>query len=352
MIKILITGGAGFIGSAFVRKAVKRKKFKILILDKLSYSSDLRNIKSALKNKNCILKKIDICNFKSLKSSLFKFSPDIVLNFAAESHVDRSIDDNKPFIETNIIGTYNLLESFRLYLKKIDKKKIKYKKFVQVSTDEVYGDLKKGNFFTEKTKYDPSSPYSSSKASSDLLVNAWSKTYNLPTVITNCTNNYGPYQHPEKLIPHMIISALRGQKLPIYGNGLQVRDWIHVDDHVSALFKIIFNKKISIQYNIGANNPLKNITIVKKICKILDIYFKRNLNNSFALQINYVEDRPAHDTKYLVSARKIMRELNWKPKKSFNKHIEETIKWYLENKIWWNSKINKNYKLKRIGRIK
>jgi len=348
MKKILITGGAGFIGSAFVKKAVK-KKFKLLILDKLSYSADINNIKNELKNKSCQFKKLDICNFNNLKKSIFKFSPDLIINFAAESHVDRSIDNNKPFIETNIIGTYNLLEAFRLYIKKVNKKKVT-KKFVHVSTDEVYGDLKRGAAFTEKTKYDPSSPYSSTKASSDLLVKAWSKTYNLPAIITNCTNNYGPYQHPEKLIPHMIISALNGRKLPIYGNGLQVRDWIHVNDHVDALFKIIQSNKIKTQYNIGANNPLKNIYIVKKICKILDLHYKKNSKNSFLKQISYVEDRPAHDTKYLVSARKIMRELNWKPSKSFDFYLSETVQWYLKNEHWWKSKLKKNYKLKRIGK--
>ena len=350
MKKILITGGAGFIGSAFVKKAIK-KKFKLLILDKLSYSADINNIKNELKNTSCQFKKLDICNFNSLKKYIFTFSPDIIINFAAESHVDRSIDDNKPFIESNIIGTYNLLEAFRLYLKKDNIKK-QSKKFIQVSTDEVYGDLKRGVSFTEKTKYDPSSPYSSTKASSDLLVKAWSKTYNLPTVITNCTNNFGPRQHPEKLIPHMIISALNGRKLPIYGNGLQVRDWIHVNDHVDALFKIIRSKQVKTQYNIGANNPLKNIYIVKKICKILDIKYKKNSKNSFLRQISFVEDRPAHDTKYLVSADKIMRELKWKASKPFDVYLSKTVHWYLKNQNWWKSKLKKNYKLKRIGKLK
>ena len=349
MTRYLITGGAGFIGSCLVKK-LAAKPNSICILDKLSYSSNISNISSELKKKNVQLIKIDISNYKKTLKYIYNFKPDIILHLAAESHVDRSIDYNYPFIKSNILGTHSILESVRFYFNDLNKRKKNFFKFIHVSTDEVYGDLgNKKTLFKETTKFDPSSPYSATKASSDLLVNAWSKTYGIPSIITNCSNNFGPYQHPEKLIPHMIISALRGKKLPIYGNGKQIRDWIYVEDHISALIKICKKGKIGQTYNIGGSNQLRNIQIVKKICLYLDKYYKKTKKNSFFNLITYVKDRPAHDTHYAVNVEKIKKHINWKPSKKFEKFLNNTIKWYIINSIWWKKILNKNYKLKRLG---
>lgn len=349
--KYLITGGAGFIGSHMVRNLAVNPKNDILVVDKLTYAANLSNIKNALKNKNCRLSTIDICNYKSLKKCFFFFKPDIIINFAAESHVDKSIDCNLPFLKSNVIGTYNLLECYRNLLKHNSNQKNK-SLFLHVSTDEVYGDLKKKKFFTEKTRYDPSSPYSSTKASSDMLVSAWSKTYKIPCIISNCSNNFGSHQHPEKLIPHMIISALQGKNLPVYGDGKQIRDWIDVDDHIKALRIIIKKGKIGEHYNIGGNNTIRNIQLIRKICNILDFFLKKKKSESFLKKIIFVNDRPAHDTKYAVCYDKISKELGWRPSTNFDHKLKSTIKWYLDNETWWKNTINKKYKLKRIGLIK
>ena len=349
MTRYLITGGAGFIGSCLVRKLAKKSKH-ICVVDNLSYSSNLSNITAALKKKNCKFKKIDISDTKKIFKLIYDYKPDIIFNLAAESHVDRSIDENYPFIKSNILGTHSILESTRLYFNNLEKKKKKLFRFIHVSTDEVYGDLKnKKSSFKESRRFDPSSPYSASKASSDHLVNAWHKTYGIPVITTNCSNNFGLYQHPEKLIPHMIISALMGKKLPIYGNGLQIRDWVYVEDHVSALVKICQKGKIGETYNIGGNNQLKNINIVKKICQYLDEYFKKSKNESFFNLISYVKDRPAHDHHYAVNIDKIKKHIGWKPSKQFDKFLNKTIKWYLDNPSWWQKTLKKNYKLRRIG---
>ncbi len=349
MKRYLITGGAGFIGSCLVRRLAAKSNY-ICVVDKLSYSSNISNISLELKKKKILFKKIDISNFKKTLKCINNFKPDIILHLAAESHVDRSIDNNYPFIKSNILGTHSILESARLYFNDLDKKKKKLFRFIHISTDEVYGDLgNKKNLFKESTKFDPSSPYSASKASSDHLVKAWSKTYGLPAIITNCTNNFGPYQHPEKLIPHMIISALNGKKLPIYGNGLQIRDWIYVEDHISALIKICKKGKIGETYNIGGNNQMTNIDIVNKICLYLDKYYKKTKKDSFSNLISFVKDRPAHDKHYAVSIKKIKRHIGWKPTTKFNKFLINTIKWYLLNPNWWKKTLKKNYKLKRLG---
>jgi dTDP-glucose 4,6-dehydratase len=350
MIKYMITGGVGFIGSCLVRRLAESRNNKICIIDNLSYSSNLSNLSNLLKKKNCVLKKIDISNFKKTLNCIKLFKPNYIFHLAAESHVDRSIENNFPFIKTNILGTHSILEATRFYYSNLTKIKKKKFKFIHISTDEVFGDLRnKKNLFKETDRFNPSSPYSASKASSDHLVNAWCKTYKIPLMISNCTNNFGPYQHPEKLIPHMIISALLGNNLPIYGNGLQVRDWIFVDDHVDALLKISKKGRIGETYNVGGKNQIKNITIVKKICNYLDLYFKRTKANSFLKQISYVKDRPAHDTRYAVNINKIRKDIKWKPSAEFNNLLKKTIKWYLENPDWWKKILKKNYKLERIG---
>ncbi len=349
MKKYLITGGAGFIGSSLVKQLLK-KNCKVCIVDNLSYSSNISNISKELKKKNCNLKKIDISDYKKVYKCIIEFKPNIVFNLAAESHVDRSIDNNYPFIKSNIIGTHSILEAIRLYLIKAENKTNSFFKLIHVSTDEVYGDLKNSKkLFRENSRFDPSSPYSASKASSDHLVNAWSKTYGIPSIITNCSNNFGPYQHPEKLIPHMIISALKGKNLPIYGNGQQIRDWIYVEDHVMALLKISEKGKIGETYNIGSNNQVRNINIVKKICLYLDKYYKKKDSESFMNLISFVKDRPAHDVHYAIDNKKIQRELKWKPSVNFDKLLYKTIKWYLLNSNWWKKILKKNYKLKRLG---
>ena len=349
MKKYLITGGAGFIGSCLVRR-LSKKKNQICVLDNLSYSSNISNISKELKRKNCRLKKIDLSDYKRVHRCVEKFKPDIIFNLAAESHVDRSIDNNFPFIKSNIIGTHAILEACRLYLLKKKQKKNNFLKFIHISTDEVYGDLKNSKkLFKETSKFEPSSPYSASKASSDHLVNSWFKTYGIPAIITNCSNNFGFYQHPEKLIPHMIISAIKGKKLPIYGSGLQIRDWIYVEDHISALLKISEKGKIGETYNIGSNNQIRNINIVKKICFYLDKHYKKKDNESFLNLISFVKDRPAHDTRYAIDNTKIKKQVGWKPSKNFDKLLYKTIKWYLQNTQWWEKILSKSYQIKRIG---
>ena len=349
---ILITGGAGFIGSALVRYIINETQHNVVNIDKLTYSGNLESLESVVKSKNYFFEQVDICNNSELQRVFKKNYPDIIIHLAAESHVDKSIDDPTKFIQTNIVGTFTLLEEAKNYWQLLKSDKKENFRFLHVSTDEVYGDLDgTSDYFSEAAAYDPSSPYSASKASSDHLVRAWYRTYGLPVLISNCSNNYGPYQFPEKLIPHVIFNALQGKKLPIYGDGKQIRDWLYVDDHVFALMNIALNAKVGETYNIGGNNEVQNIEVVKKVCGILDKLVPDKLNgmSSFKELITYVKDRPGHDVRYAINTNKIIQDLNWTPQETFDTGIRKTVEWYLDNKIWCNNILNGSYKLERLG---
>ena len=343
MKNVLVTGGCGFIGSNFVQYLISCRNYFPVILDKLTYAGNITNLNQADKNKYALIKG-DICDKELVNNLFIKYKFKGVFNFAAESHVDRSIDGPREFIQTNIFGTFNLLESSRHYFKSINHDF----KFIHVSTDEVYGDLGEGGFFKETSPYKPNSPYSASKAASDHLSKAWGHTYGLPVVITNCSNNYGPFQFPEKLIPLIIINCLEWKPLPIYGDGKNERDWLFVTDHCQSL-EIIYRKgKIGETYNIGGNNVVKNIDIVKTICDVLD-KLKPSGKGSYRELISYVKDRPGHDRRYAIDSQKIYEELNWKPKESFSAGIKNTIKWYINNESWWRDIQKSNYSQKRLG---
>jgi len=328
--KILVTGGAGFIGSNFLRVSVpKYKEHAFINIDKLTYAANLSNLKTIEQETNYRFEQADIADYDSVQEIFKRYNPDIVAHFAAESHVDRSIVGPADFIRTNIVGTFNLLEVCRKYWK--DKGG---KVFHHVSTDEVYGSLGETGYFTEESRYDPSSPYSASKASSDHLVRAYHRTYGLPVKITNCSNNYGPYQFPEKLIPLMILNAVEGKPLPVYGQGQNVRDWLYVEDHCRAIWLVVQKGKVGETYNIGGNNEWKNIDIVYKICDILGEELGKN-PTQFKRLVTFVTDRPGHDLRYALDSTKIRRELGWKPHETFETGLRKTVKWYLENKWWW-----------------
>jgi len=349
---ILITGGAGFIGSALIRYIIKNTSHSVVNVDKLTYSGNLESLGPINSSNNYIFEQIDICNGNELQRVLTNTQPDIIMHLAAESHVDRSIDGPGDFIKTNIVGTFTLLEQTRSYWQLLEGDKKENFRFLHISTDEVYGDLEgTTDFFSEETPYDPSSPYSASKASSDHLVRAWYRTYGLPVLVTNCSNNYGPCQFPEKLIPHVILNALEGKNLPIYGDGKQIRDWLYVDDHVSALMRVALDGNVGETYNIGGNNEIQNIEVVKKICIILDEIVTKKINGvtSFIELITYVKDRPGHDVRYAINANKIQKNLGWKPKEDFESGIRKTVEWYLNNKIWSENIQNGSYKLERLG---
>jgi len=349
---IIVTGGAGFIGSALIKYIISNTTNKVVNIDKLTYSGNLESLKSISGNKNYTFEQIDICDSNELERVFRDSKPDLVIHLAAESHVDRSIDEPSEFIQTNVFGTYTLLENSRIYYKLLRGEKKEKFRFLHVSTDEVYGDLKNSsNFFTEESRYNPSSPYSASKASSDHLVRAWFRSFGLPVLITNCSNNYGPFQYPEKLIPQIILSSINGKKIPIYGDGTQIRDWLYVEDHINALLEVAFKGTIGETYNIGGNNEIQNIDVAKKICAILDKLAPEKLNgiSSFSELITYVEDRPGHDIRYAVDSSKIKNNLGWSPKENFETGILKTVQWYLANLPWIANIQNGNYMFNRIG---
>ena len=353
--KLLITGGAGFIGSAVIRHIINNSNHSVVNMDKLTYAGNLESLISVEDDPRYTFEKIDICNSTEVSQAFNKHQPDIVMHLAAESHVDRSIDGPAEFIQTNIIGTYVLLEATKEYLLGLDVNKKNNFRFHHVSTDEVYGDLKTlSDPFTEETPYSPSSPYSATKASSDHLVRAWQRTFKIPTLITNCSNNYGPYQFPEKLIPLIIIKALKGEDLPIYGNGKQVRDWLYVDDHAVALLHVVLNGVIGETYNIGGHNELKNIEVVKTICGLLDELKPSNLDgiNKYEQLITHVDDRAGHDVRYAIDATKMANKLNWTPHETFESGIKKTIEWYLKNKVWCDRVNDGSYQGQRLGMVR
>ena len=333
--KILVTGGAGFIGSALCRHLVN-KGYDVFNIDKLTYAGNLQSLKTLVGKQNYHFYQLDICDSDAVFEILENEQIDAIMHLAAESHVDRSILGPSAFIETNIVGTFRLLEAARRYFEKLDPSKQKTFRFHHISTDEVFGDLPfDSGIFTEQTPYNPSSPYSASKASSDHLVRAWYHTYGLPTVISNCSNNYGPYHFPEKLIPLVILSALDEKPLPIYGEGKNIRDWLYVEDHARALETIACHGKIGESYNVGGHNERTNLQVVESICDILDVLKPRANGKSYRELITFVKDRAGHDRRYAIDPTKIMTELHWKPQETFDTGLKKTVQWYLDNKWWW-----------------
>jgi dTDP-glucose 4,6-dehydratase len=350
--KILVTGGAGFIGSALARYIINNTEDTIMVVDALTYSGNLDSLKEIENSPRYKFVQCNILDAKKLEEIFSDFKPSKVMHLAAESHVDRSIDGPKQFIDTNITGTFNLLEISKEYFNKLDPDKKSKFRFHHISTDEVYGDLVEGDdLFTEETSYAPSSPYSATKAASDHLVRAWARTYKLPTLITNCSNNYGPFHFPEKLIPHIILNAINGKKLPIYGDGSQIRDWLYVEDHVHALYTVLCNGIIDETYNIGGHNEIANIDVVLMICDLLEelVPNKPEGVNAYKDLISFVKDRPGHDTRYAIDATKIQNQLKWVPAESFESGLRKTVTWFLDNKNWWERVLSGDYQLKRLG---
>jgi dTDP-glucose 4,6-dehydratase len=355
--RILVTGGAGFIGSAVIRHIINNTQDSVINVDSLTYAGNLESLAEVDANERYIFEQVDICDRSGLDQVFEQHKPDVVMHLAAESHVDRSIDGPAAFIETNIVGTYTLLEASRAYWNSLNTDNKSAFRFHHISTDEVYGDLEgPEDLFTEETSYAPSSPYSASKASSDHLVCAWLRTYGFPTVVTNCSNNYGPFHFPEKLIPLTILNALDGKPLPVYGNGQQIRDWLYVEDHARALYLVAKQGTIGETYNIGGHNEKANIDVVKTICELLEELVPNNCHSregvnpkGFASLINYVEDRPGHDVRYAIDASKIERELGWVPEESFETGIQKTVEWYLNNESWWRRVLDGSYAGERLG---
>jgi dTDP-glucose 4,6-dehydratase len=339
--KILITGGAGFIGSAVVRYIINETPHSVINVDALTYAGNLDSLLSVATSERYVFVRKNICDANAITTVFNQYQPDVVMHLAAESHVDRSINGPAEFIQTNIIGTYTLLEAARWYYNSLSTERRSLFRFHHISTDEVYGDLHDTTaLFTETTPYAPSSPYSASKASSDHLVRAWHRTYGLPVIVTNCSNNYGPYHFPEKLIPLMILNALAGKPLPVYGKGNQVRDWLYVEDHARALYKVVTEGKVGETYNIGGHNEKQNIEVVNAICELMDELAPMHergypLNTKHASLITYVQDRPGHDIRYAIDAGKIARELGWQPEETFSSGLRKTVQWYLENPGWY-----------------
>lgn len=353
--KILVTGGAGFIGSAVVRHIIHHTPDSVVNVDKLTYAGNLESLTSVENHPRYAFEQVDICDKTALMQVFHRHQPDAVMHLAAESHVDRSIDGPGAFIQTNIVGTYTLLDVARSYWHNLPEARKSAFRFHHISTDEVFGDLDgTEDLFTETTPYAPSSPYSASKAASDHLVRAWLRTYGLPTIVTNCSNNYGPYHFPEKLIPLMILNALEGKLLPVYGNGMQIRDWLFVEDHARALYKVVTEGKIGETYNIGGHNEKTNIEVVRTICALLEelVPGKPAGVTTYDALITYVTDRPGHDVRYAIDASKIARELGWKPQETFESGIRKTVEWYLQNKTWWSRVLDGSYNRERLGQYK
>ncbi|MBZ6731753.1 dTDP-glucose 4,6-dehydratase [Klebsiella grimontii] len=350
--KIIVTGGAGFIGSAVVRHIINDTSDEVVVVDSLTYAGNLESLTEVSGSPRFKFEQVSICDRAELDRIFNEQQPDAVMHLAAESHVDRSIDGPAEFIETNIIGTYTMLEAARSHWNKLDEKGKQNFRFHHISTDEVYGDLHgTDDLFTETTPYAPSSPYSASKASSDHLVRAWLRTYGLPTIVTNCSNNYGPYHFPEKLIPLIILNALDGKPLPVYGDGGQIRDWLYVEDHARALYKVVTEGIVGETYNIGGHNERKNIDVVKTICHLLEelVPVKPAGVAQYTDLITYVTDRPGHDMRYAIDADKIYKELGWKPQETFESGIRKTVEWYLANEVWWSRVKDGSYAGERLG---
>ncbi|MDR6831215.1 dTDP-glucose 4,6-dehydratase [Bosea sp. BE271] len=347
-LRLLVTGGAGFIGSAVVRKLIGETEHEVCVVDKLTYAGNLASLAPISGSNRYRFEQADIGGAPRMKAIFADFQPDIVMHLAAESHVDRSIDGPAAFIETNIVGSFTLLQEALRHFRALPEDRKARFRFHHISTDEVFGSLGSDGFFREDTAYQPNSPYSASKAASDHLVRAWHHTYGLPIVMTNCSNNYGPYHFPEKLVPLMIINALEGKPLPVYGNGLNVRDWLYVDDHADALITVATTGRIGESYNIGGHNEKTNIEVVQAICAILD-ELQPDPKGSRERLITYVTDRPGHDARYAIDAGKIGRELGWAPKETFETGLRRTVEWYLSNPAWWGDIRSGVYRGERLG---
>jgi dTDP-glucose 4,6-dehydratase len=350
--KILVTGGAGFIGSAVIRHVINHTPHQVINIDKLTYAGNLESLAGVVDSDRYAFEQIDICDALALRQTFSTHRPDALMHLAAESHVDRSIDGPGEFIQTNIVGTYTLLEAARAYWQTLDDSGKANFRFHHISTDEVYGDLEgPEDLFREETPYAPSSPYSASKAGSDHLVRAWGRTFGLPVVVTNCSNNYGPYHFPEKLIPLIILNALRGKPLPVYGKGTQVRDWLFVEDHARALVKVVAEGVVGETYNIGGHNEKQNIEVVRAVCGLLDELSPSTHDGikKYEELITFVKDRPGHDIRYAIDASKIQRELGWVPLETFESGLRKTVEWYLANESWWRSVLDGSYQGQRLG---
>ncbi len=347
--KIIVTGGAGFIGSALARHLIRNTAHHVLVFDKLTYAGTLTSLEPIASDPRYHFVQADICDAEVVAKVMRDFDPDIIAHLAAESHVDRSIDGPKDFIETNLVGTYVLLQAARTHYQNLSAERQKHFRFHHVSTDEVFGSLGEEGFFTEETAYDPRSPYSASKAGSDHLVRAWWHTYGLPVTVTNCSNNYGPYHFPEKLIPLIIVKALAGDALPVYGRGENIRDWLYVEDHARAIHTVFEHAQAGSTYNVGGHAERRNIDVVNGLCSILDRIKPRADKASYSQQISFVADRPGHDFRYAIDSSRLEKDLGWKPQESFETGLEKTVRWYLENERWWRPLLDRKYSGQRLG---
>jgi dTDP-glucose 4,6-dehydratase len=351
MKSIIITGGAGFIGSALIRYLINETNHQVINVDKLTYAGNLESLSSISSSERYHFEQCDICDVSAMAGLFSRYQPDLIMHLAAESHVDRSIDGPSEFIQTNIVGTYTLLDVAKQYWQSLETTKKDNFRFHHISTDEVYGDLNETDLFTEETPYAPSSPYSASKASSDHLVRAWHRTFGLPVIVTNCSNNYGPFHFPEKLVPLVILNALEGKPLPIYGNGQQIRDWLFVEDHARALYKVVTEGLVGETYNIGGFNEKANIDVVHSICNLLEEFAPNKPSNitEYKDLITFVSDRPGHDVRYAIDASKIEKQLGWIPQETFETGMRKTVQWYLENQSWCARVQDGSYQRERLG---